>query len=127
MAVVLLNRGIRSVQRANLPHLFFAARHFQSNLVQTEKKGKVFLVSINRPEKRNAVNRETAKLLAQAFKSFEIDDETLVAVLYGNGGTFSSGYDLEELSHLQAELFLKSVPPIGEGDGPMVSLYDQSL
>ena len=123
MAGVLLQRAVRSMQRTNVPRLFRTARRFQSDLVQTEKRGKVFVVSINRPEKRNAVNSETANLLAQAFKSFEIDDETLVAVLHGNGGNFSSGYDLEELANYDAEDFLKNVPPIGEGDGPMVSLY----
>lgn len=125
MASVVFRRVLRSSKDAKIPQLFFTTRRFQSDLVLTEKRGKVFLVSINRPEKRNAVNRETAKLLANAFKSFEIDDETLVAVFHGKGGNFSSGYDLEEVSHFQAESYLKTILPIGEGDGPMVS--NQSL
>ena len=54
-------------------------------LVLTEAVGKVFLVGINRPDKRNCVNRATAQLLFDAFTVFEQDDSLRVAVLYGKG------------------------------------------
>jgi len=53
-------------------------------------------IGINRPEKRNCVNNATAVQLEAAFKAFEEDDESPVAVLYGKGGTFCAGYDLSE-------------------------------
>ena len=95
----------------------------ESTLVETERIGNIFLVSIARPEKRNAVDSETATELANAFRSFEIDGESTVAVLYGKGGTFCSGYDLEELSQRDPNKFLKSIPPVGEGDAPMVRFF----
>ena len=51
------------------------------------------IVTIDRPERRNAVDRDTALALAEAFRSFEADDGTLVAILCGAGGTFCSGAD----------------------------------
>jgi len=45
----------------------------------------VFLIGINRPEKRNCVNEATAQQLSNAIKQFETDEEFRVAVLYGKG------------------------------------------
>jgi len=65
--------------------------------VKTEKKGKVFTVIINRPEVRNAVDRETAEALSRAFRTFEEDDSSYVAVLYGEEGNFCAGADLKAI------------------------------
>jgi enoyl-CoA hydratase/carnithine racemase len=54
-------------------------------VVLTEVIGKVFLVGINRPEKRNCVNQATSQLLFEAFNHFEKNDAVRVAVLYGKG------------------------------------------
>ena len=45
----------------------------------------VTLIAINRPESRNAVNRQTAEQLKQAFLNFDKDKYAHVAVLYGKG------------------------------------------
>lgn len=66
--------------------------------VLVEKKGKVCTVIINRPEARNAVDRNTAGQLADAFRAFEGDDSLSVAVLWGSGGTFCAGADLKAFS-----------------------------
>jgi enoyl-CoA hydratase len=63
--------------------------------VLVDQKDKVRIVSINRPERRNAVDSETAKLLEQAFSAFEEDEDAHVAILTGNGGYFCSGADLK--------------------------------
>lgn len=68
--------------------------------VLVEKKGKICTVIINRPEVRNAVDRETADLLADAFRAFDADGELNVAVLCGAGGTFCAGADLKSISGL---------------------------
>lgn len=52
------------------------------------------VVSIERPERRNAVDRVTADRLLEAFESFDEDDSLAVAVLTGGGGTFCAGADL---------------------------------
>jgi len=79
-------------------------------------------IGINRPEKRNCVNHATALQLEAAFKAFEEDVESPVAVLYGKGGTFCSGYDLEEVASEGNSQMLNSPnfdPFNKEGLGPM--------
>ncbi len=66
--------------------------------VLVEKKGRVCTVIINRPEVRNAVDRDTADRLAEAFRAFDADDGLDVAVLWGAGGTFCAGADLKAIS-----------------------------
>jgi enoyl-CoA hydratase len=60
--------------------------------------GGIWVVTIDRPEVRNAVDGPTATLLAEAFREFERRDELLVAVLTGAGGTFCAGADLKAVS-----------------------------
>ena len=50
-------------------------------LVLTETDGPVRIITINRPEARNAVNRPTAEALSAAFREFEADNAVRVAVL----------------------------------------------
>nr|WP_258571334.1 crotonase/enoyl-CoA hydratase family protein [Flavimaribacter sediminis] len=63
-----------------------------------ENDGPVSTVTINRPERRNAVDAETAALLAEAFVSFEADERRSVAILTGAGAAFCAGYDLHSVS-----------------------------
>lgn len=73
-----------------------------NKLVVVEDRGPVRLIGINRPEKRNCVNRETAIQLNDAFDQFDKNDKMKVAVLHGIGGTFCAGYDLSELSNIDS-------------------------
>jgi enoyl-CoA hydratase len=50
--------------------------------LRTEKAGPVTTVVLDRPQARNAVDRETADALANAFRAFENDGEARVAVLW---------------------------------------------
>ncbi|HEY5337548.1 MAG TPA: crotonase/enoyl-CoA hydratase family protein [Rhizomicrobium sp.] len=63
--------------------------------IRVERDGEVTVVTIDRPEVRNAVDGPTAKALAAAFAEFERDDTALVAVLCGAGGMFCAGADLK--------------------------------
>ena len=92
-------------------------------LVVIENRGKVRLIGINRPEKRNCVNHETALELREAFDQFEKDDDSVVAVLHGIGGTFCAGYDLSELAEAGAVDTEKAQEVLREviSRGPMVS------
>ncbi len=56
-----------------------------SDQVVTEKLNNITLIAINRPESRNAVNRQTAQQLKQAFLNFDKDKYAHVAILYGKG------------------------------------------
>ncbi len=66
--------------------------------VETERSGKVFTVIINRPEVKNAIDYETSRQLAEAFRAFEADEEACAAVLWGAHGTFCAGADLKALA-----------------------------
>lgn len=62
--------------------------------VAVDRVGAVAVITINRPEVRNAVDLDTAQQLYRAFTAFAADDATSVAVLTGAGGTFCAGADL---------------------------------
>jgi len=62
--------------------------------VHYERTGPVAVVTIDRPERRNAVDLATAQRLQEAWRRFEDDGDALVGVLTGAGGTFSAGADL---------------------------------
>ncbi len=58
----------------------------------------ILVVTIDRPERRNAVDRATAAALADAFRSFDADDTLAAAVLTGAQGTFCAGADLKSFA-----------------------------
>ena len=72
-------------------------------LLTTSKQDGIFYITLNRPEKRNAVNLETASLLFDAFKKFNACQDTSIGILHGNGSNFCAGFDLEELSSLDKQ------------------------
>jgi enoyl-CoA hydratase len=84
-----------------------------SDAVRVERSGPVFTVLLSRPERRNAVDGETAAALADAFREFDADGEAAVAVLHGEGGVFCAGADLKEVGGVAGN----RVAP--DGDGPM--------
>lgn len=94
--------AFRRVTRLHAPRFLTSASE-RDDLVIKEKLGRLFLVGINRPEKRNCVNSATARQLVEAFREFDADDSVDVAVLHGKGGTFCAGYDLEELGRADVE------------------------
>jgi enoyl-CoA hydratase len=81
--------------------------------VRVEREGPVTTVVLSRPEVRNAVDGPTAAALTEAFRAFEADDSALVAVLWGEGGTFCAGADLKAIGE---ERGIRIEPG---GDGPM--------
>jgi enoyl-CoA hydratase len=62
--------------------------------VLTERRGNVLLITLNRPEVRNAVNAALAEGVAHALDALDGDDELSVGVLTGTGGFFCAGMDL---------------------------------
>jgi enoyl-CoA hydratase len=65
-----------------------------SDAVVSERRASVLLITINRPEMRNAVNGAVAEGIAGALERLDADDELTVGVLTGAGGYFSAGMDL---------------------------------
>ncbi|HVN72275.1 MAG TPA: crotonase/enoyl-CoA hydratase family protein [Desulfomonilia bacterium] len=66
--------------------------------VLVDKKDRITVITINRPEVRNAVDGITASELAEAFRLFESDGASDAAVLTGAGGNFCAGADLKAVS-----------------------------
>jgi enoyl-CoA hydratase len=81
--------------------------------VISHRDGEVVTVTIDRPERRNAVDGPTAALLADAMRAADADPEVSVVVLTGAGGTFCAGADLHAYGTGRAN----RVAP--GGDGPM--------
>jgi enoyl-CoA hydratase len=63
--------------------------------VLVERDGPVTIISINRPERRNAVDGQTARLLFDAFLAFDADDSSSAAVFTGTNNAFCAGADLK--------------------------------
>jgi enoyl-CoA hydratase len=63
--------------------------------VRYETRDRVAVITIDRPQRRNAIDRQTAEALLAAWRRFDADDAVDVGVLYGAGGTFSAGADLK--------------------------------
>ncbi len=76
------------------------------------------MVTLDRPDRRNAVDATTARELSAAFRSFDADPALSVGVLTGAGGNFCAGFDLKALAQ-------GTGPEVGEGDGPMGVTYLQ--
>jgi enoyl-CoA hydratase len=84
-----------------------------ADTVLVERDGAVTVVTISRPQRRNAVDAPTAAALAGAFRAFDADAGSAVAVLTGAGGAFCAGADLKAIA--------AGTPPrvAPDGDGPM--------
>jgi enoyl-CoA hydratase len=81
--------------------------------IRVDKEGSIAIVTIDRPEVRNAVDLETAGLIADAFRAFDADHALSIAVLTGANGTFCSGADLKAVASGKTNRVAE------EGDGPM--------
>jgi enoyl-CoA hydratase len=71
--------------------------------VRVEKIGAVTVVTLDRPEVRNAVDAPTAVALHQAFIAFDADPEASVAVFHGAHGHFCAGWDLHSGARMARE------------------------
>ena len=112
----MLSRVARAARRRCLKFL----RPYSSVVV--EDSGPVRVVYINRPEKRNCVNHDTATRLWNAFKQFDEDSSALVAVLAGKGDCFCAGYDLGELASANVDLVNEKIQFDSQAVAPLVTL-----
>jgi enoyl-CoA hydratase len=81
-----------------------------SGLVQVEIIDGVQVITINRPQARNAVNYETAHALADALDAMDANPKVVIGILTGAANTFSSGMDLKAFA-------LNGQRPLVEGRG----------
>jgi enoyl-CoA hydratase len=84
--------------------------------VHIQREGDITVITLDRPERRNAVDGPTALALRQAFEAFERDDAQRVAVLTGAGGQFCAGADLKAMAEPAKR---NAIEPTGSAPGPM--------
>jgi enoyl-CoA hydratase len=82
--------------------------------VLIERRDHVMTIILNRPDVKNAIDGPTAHELAQAFKQFETDNASHIAVLWGQGGCFCAGADLKAISQMER---MPRLEP--DGDAPL--------
>ena len=83
-----------------------------SEEVLTEERDGILIITINRPEAKNAMNKAAAEGIVAAIDRLDSDDNLRVGILTGAGGTFCSGMDLKG--------FLRGESPNIEGDALML-------
>jgi enoyl-CoA hydratase len=84
--------------------------------VRYDSDGPVVVVTVDRPDVANAIDRPTADELADAFRRFDSDDTAAMAVLTGAGGKFCAGADLKAMREPGAPRASRVEP---DGDGPV--------
>ena len=99
---------------ASLRSICRGQRHYKEIMtLQLSDDGPVRIVTIDRPQRRNAVDAATAAELLEAFTAFDEDEAVSVAVLTGAGGAFCAGADLKALAEGDRR------PVAEDGPGPM--------
>lgn len=82
--------------------------------VTSHTEDRITVITLQRPQVRNAVDGATARALADAFRAFDADPGADVAVFHGANGVFCAGADLKAVA---SEAGANALQP--EGDGPM--------
>ena len=79
------------------------------NYVLQEKKDRIGIIILNRPDKRNALNSNVIDELKAAFHDFAGDSDVKVIILRASGTVFSAGADLQYLQQLQKNSYQENV------------------
>ncbi|WMT50907.1 MAG: crotonase/enoyl-CoA hydratase family protein [Ferroplasma sp.] len=74
------------------------------------RKDRITIITINRPDVRNAVNYKTSKMLENAMLEFNSDSIQHIAIITGTGGNFSAGADLSDAEKMGGEVLNKNGP-----------------
>ncbi|XP_061400096.1 probable enoyl-CoA hydratase [Musca vetustissima] len=90
--------GQRTISTTQCLHDGSEEGQAEEKTVLVDKEKNITMIGINRPQQRNAINAATAAKLCEAFSAFEADETSPIAVLYGVGGSFCSGFDILEMA-----------------------------
>jgi enoyl-CoA hydratase len=67
-----------------------------SDIIQIERNSRVAVITLNRPERLNAINRETIRTITALMDELEVDEDVGVIIIRGAGRAFSAGMDLKD-------------------------------
>lgn len=84
---------------------------------------RVAFITLNRPEKRNALNNAVVKELTDAFARAQLDDDAKVIVLQAEGDVFCAGADLQYLQTLQANTYQENLQDSVDLKNLLLSIY----
>ncbi|EAR86651.2 enoyl-CoA hydratase/isomerase (macronuclear) [Tetrahymena thermophila SB210] len=85
---------------------------YQNIEVKKIENNKIVVININRPQKRNCVNSETAQELLKAFQDFDNDPQALIAIFASKDGIFCAGFDLMEASQIMHPSKIQEMFPL---------------
>lgn len=91
------------------------------NYVNYKKDGRIAFITLNRPEKRNALNSEIVEELKEYFDKAETDKEIKIVILKAKGEAFCAGADLAYLQTLQNNTFEENLIDSGN----LTTLYNK--
>jgi enoyl-CoA hydratase len=98
-----------------------------SDTVLYEQRGRIAIVTINRPEAMNAIDPETAELLTRTWERVRDDDDVWVAILTGTGRSFCAGADLKKMIPAATERAREGGQrrdPVIPGGAPWLKAFD---
>jgi len=94
----------------------------QYKTILVERKNQIAILTLNRPEKLNAINLELKNELYQALSELEADDDVRVVIMTGSGRAFSSGYDISApASDMPEFVSLKEEERLFKLDKPIIA------
>ncbi len=92
--------------------------------IQTQQIGRVFLITLNRPDKKNAFNNVAWHAFADAIEEAKNNDKVAAIVITGAGGHFSSGVDLSDFGPEGEVAFLRASQAVIDLDKPLLAAAD---
>ncbi len=92
-------------------HMWAITRKGASMDMSVRWAGRVTVITLERPEARNAVHPAMARALFDAFVAFEADQGSDVAILTGTGGAFCAGFDLKSAAHGDGAEWIEGLDP----------------
>jgi len=82
----------------------------QFETLEYEVRGPIGLVTLNRPDRLNAINEQMLEDLGEVLDLIEADDDVRVVVLHGAGRSFCSGFDLKDEAEVQDQGVVELIP-----------------
>ncbi len=95
----------------------------QYETIEYERRGPIGLITLNRPDRLNAINGQMLEDLNSVLDAIEADDDVRVVVLHGAGRSFCAGFDLKDEAELQDQGLVELVPAMQHDMASIMRLW----